>query len=189
MQISHELGIAHQLVAKHLHAMENAGIVTSTPSKSPNGPKRKIFAPAESVSVTVDLASNLLRARSSSFDTIPALQTPIDTAWLLRRIGNTAADKSLDDPGKIASFSKILREIDAGITHLEEERGLLIYLRNLTLKEAAKSIEKSQTNTDTKRVVHFFLDRRANDISEISKELNLHESRVKEILTDLTKSG
>ena len=41
LQLSKELGISQQLVAKHLLTMEDAGLVSTIAQDSPRGPPRK----------------------------------------------------------------------------------------------------------------------------------------------------
>jgi len=55
LQLSRELGLSQQLVAKHLDSMEDAGFVTSMLETSPRGPKRKEYLLRRSVSITIDL--------------------------------------------------------------------------------------------------------------------------------------
>ncbi len=44
LQLSKELGVGQQLIAKHLDALEDAGIVASSLEPSPIGPSRKEYA-------------------------------------------------------------------------------------------------------------------------------------------------
>src|SRR2546427_10512694 len=64
LQLSKELGLGQPLVAKHLSIMESAGLVTSTVEASPNpsGGKRKRDSLARSVTITMDLAPDLVMA-------------------------------------------------------------------------------------------------------------------------------
>src|SRR5271170_6416265 len=68
LQMSKELGFSQQLVAKHLDAMEDTGLVSSLMEESPHGPKRKEYLLNKSVSLSIDFAPNLFRARVYSFD-------------------------------------------------------------------------------------------------------------------------
>ena len=184
LQISQELGIGQQLVTKHLDAMAKAGIVTSTMAQSPTGPKRRQYVLAKSNSITVDFAPNLFNARVFSFDTVPSGQSSAASS-LLGRIDKTS--ESSDESGKIATFARILQEIDKKMMQLEDERAVLLYIRNAAMREASKSVSKTEARTDRKRVLHYILDQHSRDIDSISKTLNLREADVREIVADLKK--
>src|SRR5271155_6286122 len=68
LQMSKELGFSQQLVAKHLDAMEGTGLVSSGMEESPHGPRRREYLLNKSISLTIDFAPNLFRARLFSFD-------------------------------------------------------------------------------------------------------------------------
>ena len=68
LHISKELGFSQQLVAKHLDAMEGTGLVSSLMEESPHGPKRREYLLNKSISLSIDFAPNLFRARLLSFD-------------------------------------------------------------------------------------------------------------------------
>ena len=76
LRISKELGFSQQLVAKHLDAMEDTGVVSSQMEASPHGPKRKEYLLNRSISLTIDFAPNLFRARVVEFDPLPELDLP-----------------------------------------------------------------------------------------------------------------
>ncbi len=70
---------------------------------------------------------------------------------------------------------------------LEDERAILLYVRNLAMREASKAVTKAENRTDRKRVLHYVLDQHSRDIDGISKTLNLREADVREIMADLKK--
>ncbi len=74
LQLSKELEISQQLVAKHLDTMEDAGLVSTVSQDSPRGPQRKEYSLKKSFSVTLDLAPNLFRARIFSFGALPGVE-------------------------------------------------------------------------------------------------------------------
>ena len=187
LQISQELGIGQQLVTKHLDAMEKAGVVASSMAESPTGPRRRQYVLTKSVSVVVDFAPHLYNARVFSFDTIPSGDSSSTASSLIGRIDKTA--NYPDEPNKVTGFSRILEEIDRKIIRLEDERALLLYLRNVAMREASKAIGKTEKRTDRKRVLHYILDQHNRDIDNISKALNLREANVKEIVADLKRTG
>jgi predicted transcriptional regulator len=185
LQISKELGIGQQLVAKHLDGMEKVGLVKLIMMESPAGPKRKQYSLAKSLSVTIDLAPNLFKARVLSFDATPTRQITEPASSLIGRIENSG--KRQDDSRSLGSLAGILEEIDGKMVQLEGERAILLYLRNLAMREASKSVTKMGKSVDWRRVLHYILDRHSRDIGDISNSLNLRESEVREIVSGLKK--
>src|SRR5580704_12747238 len=71
LQLSKELGLGQPLVAKHLSIMEKAGVVTSALESSPNGPERRRYSLAKSISITMDMAPHLFMERATTFGAVP----------------------------------------------------------------------------------------------------------------------
>src|SRR5579872_6397401 len=87
LQMSKELGFSQQLVAKHLDAMEDTGLVSSLMEESPHGPKRKEYLLNKSVSLSIDFAPNLFRMRLFSFDS-PEAEPSHGSNDLFRRLND-----------------------------------------------------------------------------------------------------
>jgi predicted transcriptional regulator len=77
LQLSRELGVSQQLIAKHLLSMEDAGLVSTMREDSPRGPQRKEYMLRKSLSVTVDVAPNLFRIRVFSFGSFPGIDEEV----------------------------------------------------------------------------------------------------------------
>ena len=183
LQLSKELGLGQQLIAKHLDTLEDAGLVESSMEPSPTGPDRKEYLLKKSVSLTVDFAPNLFSARLISISSdLQDLETKQSSAFLERieKIIRSGERKS-----KISSISKVLRDIDKRLRDLEEERAGLMYIRNLAMSEAAKLVRESGQSTDTRRVMYHILDSHSRDISDISESINLREETVRSLLSEI----
>jgi len=55
------------------------------------------------------------------------------------------------------------------------------------MKHAAKEMESQQKTHDERRILHYVLDERNEDLESISKALNLKESLVRVIIEKLGK--
>src|SRR5712691_5270486 len=100
LQLSKELGLGQPLVAKHLFVMERAGLVTPTVESSPNGPERKRYSLAKSLSITMDLAPNLFMERGVAFGAPPGKKASKGVGLLSRRVKD-ALEKQ-DDRGRLS---------------------------------------------------------------------------------------
>ncbi len=85
----------------------------------------------------------------------------------------------------IEPISDLIIDLDKKLVSLEGEKAVLLYIRNLAMKQASKALETEKTTHEERRVLHFILDEQSKDVAEISKALNLREALVREILAKL----
>jgi predicted transcriptional regulator len=184
LQLSKELGLSQQLVAKHLVTMEGAGLVSTVLEDSPRGPQRKEYLLRKSFSVTIDLAPNLFRARMFSFGANPGgqegespPQAPSQTLDALR---------FPDEASRIKPLAQVVAEVDKKLKEMEEERAVLLYLRSLALREAAKA-STSLGKADRRKVLRFILREQRDGIGDMSASLGLHQQVIGDILEEIEK--
>ena len=184
LQLSKELGLSQQLVAKHLVTMEGAGLVSTVLEDSPRGPQRKEYLLRKSFSVTIDLAPNLFRARMFSFGANPGgqegespPQAPSQTIDALR---------FPDEASRIKPLAQVVAEVDKKLKEMEEERAVLLYLRSLALREAAKA-STSLGKADRRKVLRYILREQRDGIGDMSASLGLHQQVIGDILEEIEK--
>ncbi len=166
--------------------MEEMQLVTSQMTTSPHGPKRKTYYLSKSLTVALDIAPNLYSEHITSFNTPPSKHQISDTSSNL--IGNINQIKEAPQQGtQITSFENLISHIDQEIEKLENERTILLYIRNAAMKEATKIIKELDRSEDEKKVLHCILDEHSINIADISESLNLREAKVREIMTELKK--
>jgi predicted transcriptional regulator len=177
LQLSKELDLSQQLVAKHLVTLEGAGLVSTIFEDSPRGPQRKEYMLKKSFSVTVDLAPNLFRARVFSFGAVPGLQEGEEQAQLMSQPGEAS---------RIRPLTQIVAEVDKKLKDMEEERAVLLYLRSLALKEAARA-STSLGLADRKKVLRYIVKEQRDGIGDISNSLGLQQRVVGDILEEIER--
>lgn len=185
LQLAKDLGLGQQLVAKHLRVMEQAGMVASSVEASPHGPKRRIYTLNKSVSVTLDVSTHFFKAKMVFFDAEPERKEISDTSASLM----DKMDKTLERPKEyetISPFTKIISDIDKKLEALENERAILLYIRNFAMKEASHILELFK-NSDTRRIIRYALDEHDISVKSISESLNLREAVVRQALSKLKK--
>lgn len=180
LQLSRDLGLSQQLVAKHLVTMEDAGLVSTIFEDSPRGPQRKEYMLKKSVSVTIDFAPNLFRARVFSFGAVPGT----DDAELMSRINEIM--KYPDEASKIGTLASLISEVDAKLKEMEEQRAVLLYLRSVALREAAKASSVLK-HSDRRKVLHYIMREQRDSIIDMSASLGLQQQVVGEILEEIEK--
>jgi len=182
LQLSKELGISQQLVAKHLITMEDAGLVSTIAQDSPRGPPRKEYLLKKSFSMTIDLAPNLFRARMFSFGAVPGVQENEERAQMAAHVGEVL--RYPDGPARIRPLTQVVAEVDKKLKDMEEERAVLLYIRSLALREAAR-ITTSLPSVDRRKVLRYLMREEGDGINGISASLGLQKQVVGEILEEI----
>ena len=184
LQLSKELGISQQLVAKHLITMEDAGLVSTIAQDSPRGPPRKEYLLKKSFSVTIDLAPNLFRARMFSFGAVPGVQENEERAQMAAQVGEVL--RYPDGASRIRPLTQVVAAVDKKLKEMEEERAVFLYIRGLALREAAR-ITTSLPSDDRRNVLRYLMREEADGITGISASLGLQKQVVGEILEEIEK--
>jgi len=182
LQLSKELGISQQLVAKHLVTMEDAGLVSTVAQDSPRGPPRKEYLLKKSFSVTIDLAPNLFRARMFSFGAVPGIRENEERAQMAAQVGE--ALRYPDGASRIRPLTQVVAEVDKKLKDMEEERAVLLYVRSLALREAAR-ITTSLPSVDRRKVLRYLMREEGDGITGISTSLGIQKQVVGEILEEI----
>jgi predicted transcriptional regulator len=186
LQLSKELGLGQPLVAKHLSLMERAGLVTSALESSPNGPERRRYSLAKSISITMDVAPHLFKERAISFNTSSGGKVPKGTNPPFgKRVQEALA--APDEKERLSLISDVLSDIDLRIGTVEEERVGLLAVRNELMNEAA-GIVGNLEDLDTRRVVFHILEEHDREVASISQSLDMREMVVRAILEELQRN-
>ncbi|MDG6901791.1 MAG: ArsR family transcriptional regulator [Nitrososphaerota archaeon] len=184
LQLSKDLKISQQLVAKHLFTMERAGLVSSVSQDSPRGPQRKEYLLKSSFSVTVDLAPNLFRARIFSFGAVPGVEETDEHAQMMTQISEVM--KYPDGASKIRPLTEVVAEVDKKLTEMEEERAVLLYIRSLALREAAR-ITTSMPIVDRRKVLRYLMREDGDDLGPICSSLGVQKQVVGDIIEEIER--
>ena len=83
---------------------------------------------------------------------------------------------------KIISFSDLISDIDSRLNDVEAEKAVLLYIRNLAMKHASETMGITEKTHEERRVLHYVLDERSQNVEAIAAALNLRESVVRGIL-------
>ena len=184
LQLSKELGISQQLVAKHLITMEDAGLVSTIAQDSPRGPPRKEYLLKKSFSVTIDLAPNLFRARMFSFGAVPGVQENEERAQMAAQVGEVL--RYPEGASRIRPLTRVVAAVDKKLKEMEEERAVFLYIRGLALREAAR-ITTSLPSDDRRKVLRYLMREESDGVTGISASLGLQKQVVGEILEEIEK--
>lgn len=181
LELAKEIGEAQQLVTSHLNILEKAGIVGSEVSASPQGPNRRSYYLKQSGYISLSFGPNLFNEQFFHFEALPT-ELSEDATDFMERIADI---RNCADESKIEPFSSLLKDVDDKLSQLENEKTVLLFIRNLAMKNASVELENQQKTHDERRILHHIMDERTKDIESISDALNLKESIVRVILEKL----
>ena len=186
LRISKELGFSQQLVAKHLDAMEDTGVVSSQMEASPHGPKRKEYLLNRSISLTIDFAPNLFRARVVEFDPLPELDLPSSSGDVFRMLAEVM--QRPDENRKLRPLASLIKEIDKKLTNIEDERSVLLHIRNLAMKEVSRAVGGGSTSGWGERgVLNQLVDGNEKSLRGALRGLNMSDEWVRAMLAELER--
>jgi predicted transcriptional regulator len=180
LELAKEIREAQQLVTAHLALMEREGFVGSSIEASPIGPRRKLYFLKQSAYLTVSFGPHLYNEQLLTFETLPPEMSK-DATEFLERINKIQLTKRT----KIEPLSNLLSDIDEKLSRLEDEKRVLLCIRNLTMQHASEELEIQEKTHNEKRVLHFIMDERSTDIEDIAEALNLQESTIRMLLAKL----
>jgi len=183
LQLSKELDISQQLVAKHLGSMEDAGLVSTVFEDSPRGPQRKEYLLRKSFSITIDLAPTLFRARMFSFAAVPGVD-PDEQGQMTAK-----ANEALmfpDEASRVKPLAQVIQAVDRKLNEMEEQRAVLLYLRGLALRETAR-VTNSLGAAGRKQVLKYIMKEQREGMDDISSSLGLQQRVVGSILEEIEK--
>jgi predicted transcriptional regulator len=182
LELAKEIGQAQQLVTSHLAILEKMGLVSSSIEASPNGPNRKMFYLKQSSSLSFSFGPHLFNEQCLNFETLPSELSSQATNFM-----NRISDIQSNNKRKIEPFACLIKDIDDKLDELEAEKAVLLFIRNLAMKNVVKDLERQDKTHDERRILHHILDERTKDIESISKALNLKESFVRMMLEKLSE--
>jgi predicted transcriptional regulator len=183
LRISKDLGFSQQLVAKHLESMEDSGVVSSQMEASPHGPKRKEYLLNRSISLTIDFAPNLFRARVMEFDPLPELDLPGASGEVFRMLAEVM--QRPEENAKLKPLGSLIKEIDRKLARVEDEKSVLLYLRHLAMKEVSRAVGGHSDGGWDANAINQLVEENEKSLRETFGGLRMSEDWVRAILAEL----
>lgn len=179
LQLSKELGVSQQAVVKHLRALEEGGLVTSTEEKSDlGGPNRRAYRATERFSLQIDMGPRMFHAEMRPMGHVPSKVG--EYGWAedaLRRA------KEEDDPRRrVRLLGEAIRRLNREIHALEERRLYLLRVKDAAMGEAQGSVEDVLASYQERQVLYLFLEEGAPTLDRIAEALDLREKVVADLL-------
>jgi len=186
LRLSNELNIHQQLAAKHLKVIRNADLVDIVRQKSGRGADQKLFTLNKFYSLQIDFSPNLYNERLISFNN-PDRWILADNYMEHRESQVNELTEEESGVDKINPLSQIIQAIDDELEDMEGRRARLLYIRNLAMNTSGQAMD--ELDRRKRQVLHHILDQGQANIEALSKNLQLREESVREIVKDLEKEG
>lgn len=186
LQLSKDLRLAQQLVAKHLQIMENQGLVRSTKSPSPRGPSRKLYRLNKHLSINIDVAPNLFNQQVTRFDKIqPLPEQKVTLSEVEEKISKFFQKERTQQ--KWSEISSILTDIDQELSRISLERTGFLNIRNRLLHHVSQSLSKL---SNMERIVFLrTLFKPNTSVRIIARQLNVPLDFINQIISKLKSGG
>ena len=184
LRLSNELNIHQQLAAKHLKVIRNADLVDMVRQKSDRGADQKLFSLNKFYSLQIDFSPSLYNERLISFNN--------PDRWILadnymEHLENQVQDLTEEESGvdKINPLSQVIQDIDEELESMEKRRARLLYIRNLAMNASGQAMD--ELDRGKRQVLHYILDKGQANVETLSRQLQLREETIRNIVGDLEK--
>jgi len=184
LRLSNELNIHQQLAAKHLKVIRNADLVDMVRQKSDRGADQKLFTLNKFYSLQIDFSPSLYNERLISFNN--------PDRWMLadnymEHLENQVQDLTEEESGvdKINPLSQVIKDIDDELESMEKRRARLLYIRNLAMNASGQAMD--ELDREKRQVLHYILDKGQASVEILSRQLQLREETIRNIVGDLEK--
>jgi predicted transcriptional regulator len=184
LRLSNELNIHQQLAAKHLKVIRNADLVDMVRQKSDRGADQKLFSLKKFYSLQIDFSPSLYNERLISFNN--------PDRWILadnymEHLETQVQDLTEEESGvdKINPLSQVIQAIDDELESMEKRRARLLYIRNLAMNASGQAMD--EMDRGKRQVLHYILDQGQASVETLSRQLQLREETIRNIVGDLEK--
>lgn len=182
LQLSRELRVSQQAIAKHLDILERFGLVKCEREPSTlGGPERKTYCNIRRMSLTIDIGPSLF---STDFRSLSGDRAVSNEYKKFRERIETALKE--DNPRmRLKRVSKVAREMDKIIEELEEKRASLLRMKDAALGIAYSAVEKLSEDYNERRVLYHLINEKDMRVDALSESLDLREESLRKILDKL----
>jgi predicted transcriptional regulator len=186
LRLSNELNINQQLAAKHLKVIQDAELVDVVRQKNPLGADKNVFHLNKFYSLQIDFSPSLYNERLISFNNPRQWIQEDNYMERLEEQVKDIEDEELD-VDDVPPIRQIVEMIDEELEGLEKRRARLLYIRNLALSAAQGALE--ELDRRKKQIVQRLVDLGPSTVEALGKALQLNDTDVREVLSDLQKEG
>lgn len=165
LQLSRELGVSQQAIAKNLNVLEKCGLVESWKESSNRGPDKTIYRSTSSFTLTIDMREGMFMINLASPE------------------NGTASD--YDNDMELKEIRMSLLEIDRQIDEFDKLRANIIEHRNTMINSFMNRSFVSDLDYLERNLLYGLLNRPDHNIAEVSKDLGMREDKITELAEEI----
>ncbi len=197
LQLSHELKISQQAIAKHLKVLEEAGIIKHyRESSSSGGPPRTYYRTTNNFSIRIDVGTRIFDVELQKLDRsdseLPGVdkEPDMEVDDLLCTIKRRYREASeIRDPlDRVRHMSELIESIEGSVRSIENERFQLCRIKNEILDDA-QNLMNSIDDYEERTILYDLLCNVSPTVKELSEEFDVRESVIEEVLERLRSRG
>lgn len=183
LQLSRELRVSQQAVAKHLRVLEEGRLVESHEEPSDvGGPPRRVYAANRGLSMTIDVGPSLFQTEVRPLE--PPSSGKRGFAHFEDALDRVA--ESDDSRRRVRMAAELVGRLNHEIGSLDEKRARLVGMKDRVLALAHEAAERLFSRYDQRSVLYTLLDEGVRAASELAARLDMRESLIDEVLRRLS---
>ncbi len=180
LQLSRAIDTSQQAVSKHLHTMEQQGIVISRISKSEKGgPPTKTYSLNREISIHIDIGHCLFHTEVEKL-----------TGKRVEGYEDLEEDvKVLKKRDSLDEMRRLILNLNKEIDRLSNERLHLLKLKEKALKKAFNHVLKNFDDYMERNLLYCVLSTGETDPRKLAKELKMREDEVFKLINEIKRKA
>lgn len=184
LQLSRELRVSQQAVTKHLHVLEEHGVVESVTVASEEGPPRKLYKTTKNFTITISMDPRMFDARAQE----PQRTTSAPMTEALKAIDEEFRGvlHTQNYKERVRDLGELLVKAEDEFDKLDEKRAALLQMKSRMLKEASALIMELYPDYSHRAVLYLLLENPNITVRDMAQALNMNEAEIVAVLKDLS---
>lgn len=170
-QLARELRVSQPAIVKHLHVLENGGLISSYEETSDRGPMRRRYIPTSEFTIVMDMRSGMFSTRLIEYSNENEEELPADET----------------EKSSIKESRQQIEKIDKHIRELEKNRSQMIDLRQEMMNRILGRLPSNEDNYRLRILLHNLLNNPQKDLEEISNQISVRKEECEDMLLDLER--
>jgi ArsR family transcriptional regulator len=184
LQLSRELRVSQQAVTKHLHILEEHGVVECVTVASEEGPPRKLYKTTKNFTITISMDPRMFDARAQ--EPVTNASAPMTEAVKAINEEFRGVLHTQNYKERVRDLGELLVKTEDEFEKLDEKRAAMLQMKSRMLKEASALILELYPDYSHRAVLYLLLENPNITVRDMAHALNMNEAEIIEVLKDLS---
>ncbi len=184
LQLSRELRVSQQAVTKHLHVLEEHGVVECVTVASEEGPPRKLYKTTKNFTITISMDPRMFDARAQETVKVSSAPMTEDLKAIDEQFRGVLHTQNYKE--RVRDLGQLLVKTEEELGKLDAERAALLQMKSRMLKEASALIIELYPDYFHRAVLYLLLDNPNITVRDMAHALNMTEAGIVAVLKDLS---